>query len=172
MRQLGIRFKAVPSDFDESGVRALNPRAYTMKLAELKAGKVASRFRSAIVVGTDTVIVFKGKIFGKPRGKADAVRTLSMLNGRTHAVVSGVCVMDTHTGRKLTRSASTRVTFRNLSRSAIQAYVDSGEALGKAGSYAIQGRGAALVKEIRGDFYNVVGLPVPLLLDMLDEIRK
>jgi nucleoside triphosphate pyrophosphatase len=121
------------------------------------------------VVGVDTVVVVEGVVFGKPADEAAARAMLAALSGRVHEVVSGICVAEA--GREpRTASATTRVRFRALDDALLDWYVATGEWRGRAGGYAIQGRGAALVAEIEGDYLNVVGLPVAALLELLPEI--
>lgn len=119
----------------------------------------------ALVLGVDTLVTLDGAIFGKPADAAHALRTLELLDGRTHRVVSGVAV--TRDGETRTDTAITAVTFRTLGDAERRAYVATGEWRGRAGGYAIQGRGATLVHRIEGDYLNVVGLPVATLLDGL-----
>jgi septum formation protein len=119
------------------------------------------------VLGVDTVVSLGREIFGKPRDAADAVRMLAALAGRTHVVVSGVCLIAGD--RVRTAAAQTAVEFRALDAAAIDAYVATGEWAGRAGAYAIQGRGATLVTRIEGDYLNVVGLPTALLVRVLAE---
>jgi septum formation protein len=116
----------------------------------------------------DTLVALDGRVYGKPRDRDDAVATLSALAGRSHRVVSGICVVEEGEARSAT--AVTEVSFRPLSDSAISWYVDTQEWQGRAGGYAIQGRGAALVQSIQGDYLNVVGLPVATLLDLLPSL--
>jgi septum formation protein len=113
------------------------------------------------VVGVDTVVALDGRIYGKPAGEQEAAATLRALSGRTHAVVSGLAI-----GREVS-AATTLVTFRTLRPEVVEWYLATGEWRDRAGGYAIQGRGAALVARIEGDYLNVVGLPVALLLDRL-----
>jgi septum formation protein len=112
----------------------------------------------------DTVVSLGGRLYGKPAERVQARRTLEALGSRTHAVVSGVCLIDA--GRSRTAAATTLVEFRALDDALIDWYLDSGEWRERAGGYAIQGRGAALVAGIKGDFFNVVGLPVATLLTL------
>jgi septum formation protein len=120
------------------------------------------------VLGVDTIVVLDGAVFGKP-GDASAARAmLDRLSGREHEVVSGICVVEG--GEERTACATTRVRFRALDRATLDWYVATGEWEGRAGGYAIQGRGAALVAEIEGDYLNVVGLPVAALLELLPGI--
>jgi septum formation protein len=118
----------------------------------------------AVVLGVDTVVAVGARIYGKPRDAAAARATLSALSGRRHAVISGVCLIEA--GRQRTAAAVTEVSFRGLDEALIEWYVESGEWRERAGGYAIQGRGAALVERIDGDYSNVVGLPVATLLQM------
>ncbi|MFL5818310.1 MAG: Maf family protein [Conexibacter sp.] len=122
------------------------------------------------VVGVDTVVVLDGVIYGKPAGFAEARATLSRLSGRAHEVVSGLAVVED--GEVRTASATTRVTFRDVDRATLDWYLATEEWRERAGGYAIQGRGAALVAGIEGDYLNVVGLPVTALLDLLPGILQ
>ncbi len=116
------------------------------------------------VLGVDTVVALDGRIYGKPASSEDAGRTLGALAGRAHVVVSGVCLVDR--GVERTAVARTTVRFRPLDEAMIHWYVAGDEWRGRAGGYAIQGRGAALVESIEGDYFNVVGLPVAALLEL------
>jgi septum formation protein len=129
------------------------------------ARRKAEAIAGDLVVGVDTLVTLRGEIYGKPRDEAHARETLAALGGQTHQVISGVAVK--RDGAIDTMSAVTHVTFRPLNDELMDWYVACGEWHERAGGYAIQGRGAALVREIRGDYLNVVGLPVATLLDML-----
>lgn len=122
----------------------------------------------APVLGVDTVVVLDGAIYGKPAGEAEARGTLERLSGRTHEVVSGIAVVEG--GEARTASATTKVRFRDLDPAVLDWYLATGEWRERAGGYAIQGRGSALVAGIEGDYLNVVGLPVPALLGLLPGI--
>lgn len=137
-------------------------------LAVENARRKALAVDGPLVLGVDTVVVLDGAIFGKPADEAAARETLTRLAGRTHEVVSGIAVLEDGAAR--TASATTRVTFRALSDDTLDWYVATGEWRERAGGYAIQGRGAALVAGIEGDYLNVVGLPVPALLELLPGI--
>jgi septum formation protein len=130
-----------------------------------KARVVADRHPEATVLGVDTIVVLGRRIYGKPADRAQAEATLRALAGTEHAVISGVCVIEDRVAR--TAAARTGVRFRPLDEPLLDAYLDSEEWRERAGGYAIQGRGAALVAEIHGDYFNVVGLPVPTLIDLL-----
>jgi septum formation protein len=119
------------------------------------------------VLGVDTAVVLDGEVFGKPGSEADAERMLERLSGRTHEVVSGLCVVTP--GWTATLDETTRVTFRTLTPRDLARYVGSGEWAGRAGGYAVQGLGAGLVERIEGDYLNVVGLPAAALVRLLAE---
>lgn len=143
-----------------------DPVAVAVENARLKAQAVP---RADPVVGVDTIVVLDGAVCGKPRDEADARAMLARLSGRVHEVVSGICVVEA--GEVRTASATTRVKFRELG-GLLDWYVATGEWRERAGGYAIQGRGAALVRGIEGDYLNVVGLPVSTLLELLPGILQ
>jgi septum formation protein len=128
--------------------------------------------QSARVLGVDTVVALGGQVYGKPADEAEARSTLERLNGRTHRVLSGVCAVDPGAERVRTAAAVTTVTFRRSDERTLAWYLGTGEWRERAGAYAIQGRGAALVAGIEGDYLNVVGLPVPTLLDLWDDLLQ
>jgi septum formation protein len=140
------------------------PDEVAVENARRKAAAVAADRPSAVVLGADTIVALDGRIYGKP-GDAEAARaTLRALSGRTHTVVGGICLVEED--RVRTATARTEVEFRSFGEELIDWYVRSGEWRDRAGAYAIQGRGAALVKRIEGDYLNVVGLPVATLLEL------
>ena len=132
-----------------------------------KARSVADVAEDRPVVGVDTAVVLNGRIFGKPANAADAEEMLEELSGKTHVVVSGLCLLTP--GWEDVEHEATQVAFRELPPRELGIYVASGEWEGRAGGYAIQGRGAALVHSIEGDYLNVVGLPAALLVRLLAE---
>jgi septum formation protein len=139
-------------------------------LAGLKAENVAGRHPGSVVIGADTVVIVDGELLEKPRDDGEAAEFLHKLNGRIHEVITGLAVRKNDAGVSLLEQERTRVRFRDLTRSEIESYVASGEGRDKAGSYAIQGLGAGLVRSVDGCFYNVVGLPIALLIDMLKRV--
>jgi len=179
LEQLGIDFDVVVSDADElvSGdpIEVAVSNAVAKAQAAWRAGRdhrlrrrCPSGPTSMAVVGVDTVVVLDGVIYGKPSDAPGARATLERLSGRTHEVVSGIAVVDA--GETRTASATTRVSFRSLDPATLDWYLASEEWRERAGGYAIQGRGAALVAGIEGDYLNVVGLPVAALLELLPGI--
>lgn len=169
LRKTGLKFTVDASCYEEKFNSGLGPRALARFLSLQKAQSVAPRHRNALIIAADTFIFFRGKALGKPHTKEEAMRMLKKLNGGEHAVITGFTIIDTKSGKKISRSSETMVYFRRLSMKEIKSYVASGEPLDKAGGYAIQGVGALLVRKIEGDFFNVVGLPLNMLIQSLKE---
>lgn len=138
--------------------------------ARRKAETVASGRPDELVLGADTVVSLSGVLYGKPGDRAEARETLRALSGREHTVVSGLCL--TSGTRRSEVTVATSVVFRTLGSELTDWYLDSGEWSGRAGGYAIQGRGAALIASIAGDYWNVVGLPVAALLDLVPGLLR
>jgi septum formation protein len=170
LRQIGLACRIHPSTLDEDGETPFegeSPDAFAVRLALAKAMEVAERLGQGLVIGADTVVICDERILGKPRDDAEARASLTLLAGRTHRVITGVAVVEAKTGRAEIGTASTSVRMRPYDAEEAARYVASGEPLDKAGAYGIQGRGALLVEEIQGDYFNVVGLPLVLLTGLL-----
>ena len=167
LEQLDIPFTVVPPRYEESGLRGADPVEVVRAHAEAKARSVADEADDRPVLGVDTEVVLQGLIFGKPADATEAEQMLEELSGKTHVVMSGLCLLTP--GWEIVEHEGTRVTFRELTPRDLGAYVATGEWEGRAGAYAIQGRGAALVCAIEGDYLNVVGLPAALLVRLLAE---
>jgi septum formation protein len=172
LRQMGIDPKIVPSGFDERSISLSRPSTYVKRLATMKARSVAKSYKDGIIIGADSVVSVGNKIIGKPADSSDAISTLRFLSGKVHKVTTGVCIIDAATGASQSCSATTYVKLRSLSKSMISWYVGTGEPMGKAGSYGIQGKGAILVEWIRGDYYNITGLPLAVLFKMLERMGE
>ncbi len=170
LKQIKIPFKIVPSNVDEN-IDDLkgNPVDKAELLAHAKAMEVAKR-HEGLVLGADTIVVLGEKILGKPRDDQEAYAMLGMLSGKEHLVITGITLVDIQKNIELVQHEATIVRFRELNSSMINAYIESGEPKGKAGSYAIQGLGSIFVEEIRGCYSNVVGLPLTRLSKMLESI--
>lgn len=160
------KFEVIPAVTDEKVNISLFPEQMVCSLAESKCDEVFKTNRDKTVIGCDTVVVFEGEILGKPKDREDAFNTLKRLSGKTHYVITAVCVRNKH--KKLIDFDKTEVRFNTLTDEFIKIYVDSGSPLDKAGSYGIQDGG--LVKEYFGSYTNVVGLPVTLVKKMLEEV--
>ena len=165
LEQLGIPFDVVPPQWEE--IAGGEPRETVRANALGKARSVARAAGERPVLGVDTEVVLDGHVFGKAESEAVAEAMLEALAGHTHEVVSGLCLITP--GWEVVEHEVTRVTFRTLDARDLAAYVSFGEWEGSAGAYAVQGRGAALVERIEGDYLNVVGLPAALLVRLLAE---
>lgn len=168
MAHLGLPFKAVASKYQEAHYKQLPPARLVNFLAENKAAEVAQRYPKAIIIGADTVVACRGKVFHKPKTRQEAYRTLMALSGRVHEVYTGVCVISGE--HKLVAAAKTRIYFRKLSPQGIKNYIATGEPMDKAGAYGIQGLGAGLARKVEGDFTNVVGLPLDKTRQLLRRV--
>jgi septum formation protein len=173
-----IPFTVQPASIDETPLAGESPRECVVRLAREKALAVFRSNTQQYVLGADTIVVIDDVILGKPRDAEDAVRMLRLLSGRTHAVITGVCVVGPGArgqgpgGSEVkTASETTVVSFFELSDEEIRFYVASGEPMDKAGAYAIQGLASRWIPRIEGDYSNVVGLPVALVYRMLRERR-
>ncbi|HET8529265.1 MAG TPA: nucleoside triphosphate pyrophosphatase [Gaiellaceae bacterium] len=165
LEQLGIPFEVVAPDYVEHDPPEADAEQLVREHALGKARSVAAQAGDRPVLGVDTTVVLGGRIYAKPADAGDAERMLEELGGRTHAVVSGLALITP--GWELVDAEHTRVSFRPLTPRDLASYVATGEWEGRAGGYAIQGRGAALVERIEGDYLNVVGLPASLLVRLL-----
>lgn len=161
-------FNVVSSHADETLPDGIDPYEAPKYLSAIKAAAAAINFSDDIVIGCDTVVICDGKILGKPASHDDAKNMLRTLSGRTHEVVTGCTII--YRGVTHTFSEITEVEFYKLTEQEIDDYIVTGEPSDKAGSYGIQGKGALFVKGIKGDYYNVVGLPIALLSRKLKEL--
>ncbi len=167
LEQLGLPFDVVAPGYEEHDPPDADPVELVREHARGKALSVAGEADGRLVLAVDTTVVLDGRVYAKPSDAADAGRMLGELAGRTHAVVSGLCLLGP--GWEEVDTETTLVRFRPLSSRDLAAYVATGEWESRAGGYAIQGRGAALVERIEGDYLNVVGLPTVLLVRLLAE---
>lgn len=180
LSQIGLEFEVRPGNMEEI-TKSRIPSQMVLELSEGKAMNVFARLSEEeqgtfIVIGADTVVAFGDQIMGKPENDKRAVEMLSCLQGNTHQVYTGVTLVGhKRAGKELFKVSffeKTDVTMYPMSRTEIEAYVDTGEPMDKAGAYGIQGRCAAFIKEIRGDYNNVVGLPTGRLYQELKKLNK
>ncbi|MDE6586687.1 MAG: Maf family protein [Clostridia bacterium] len=167
LKQVIPEFEVCPAVAEEKVNTSIFPEQVACSLAESKCDEVFKKFPDKTVIGCDTIVVFKGMILGKPKDKEDAINTLKMLSGRSHYVITGVCVRNKF--NIVTDYDKTEVKFNVLSDDFINFYVEGGSPMDKAGSYGIQDDG--VVKEYFGSYTNVVGLPVTLIKKLLDGVR-
>lgn len=171
LRQAGIDFIAMPADVDERCLPNEEPDNHVIRLATEKARVVADKFEHGLVIGADTVVVVDGRILGKPVDRAEAVSMLRLLSGRGHRVMTGLALANAGSREVLCHVEITDVFFRELGDREIDAYVNSGEPMDKAGAYGIQEKGVFFVRRVEGCYNNVVGLPLFALGQMLGRGR-
>jgi len=160
LRMLGIPFSIIPPDVDESRLFEETPREYVLRISYEKAHKVGRHFPEKWVIGADTIVVYKKKILGKPANEDAAFKMLQLLKGKWHKVITGFCVLNVDREITYHDAVETKVFMKDLLDAEIMKYIGTSEPLDKAGSYAVQGRGGYMVKEIKGSYSNVVGLPI------------
>jgi len=169
LRDLGLAFTVYAPEVDERKEVPDDPERHAAFVAERKARAAAGKFHECVILAADTIVVRGSHILGKPADEDEALEMLRSLAGREHRVLTGVCVGHAARARFETRVVTTTVRFHAVDDDELRRYVASGEPMGKAGAYAIQGRGGLLVSGIEGDYSNVVGLPLGATLDLLEE---
>ena len=178
LRNAGIAFTVCPANIPEIPLAGESPRACAERLAREKARATGRQHPGKVVLGADTIVVAEGQILGKPCDEAEATRMLRLLSGRTHQVITGICLVgpvrrtenqELGAGFEDTRSECTLVSMTTFSDEDIHSYIATGEPMDKAGAYAVQGLASRWIPRIEGDYFNVVGLPVALVHRMLRE---
>ena len=168
LRQLSLDFKVVPADVAEVHHEQMTARELSQINAYRKARTIAKKFPDALVLAADTLVYLEATLFGKPATLEDAFRMLEQLQGRTHQVVTGICLLHLRNHRQAVFAESTAVTFHPLDEASIRRYLSSVNPLDKAGAYAIQEEGDLIVEKIDGSYTNVVGLPLERLMAELE----
>ena len=173
LRAAGWPFAAVAADIDESPRQGEDAVSYVKRLALSKAQRVAREFTEGLVLGADTTVLVEEEMLGQPLDDDDARRMLKLLSGKWHEVLTGVALLraDEH-AQRLVDHETTRVRFARMSEEEIDWYVATGEPRGKAGAYGIQGPAALFVEEIQGDYFNIVGLPVRLVYELIRKMKQ
>ncbi len=159
LEQIGVLFEIVKAEGEEV-IKTDIPSEAVKELSRQKAREVAAKTDGDVVIGADTVVAVSGRILGKPKDAEDAVRMIKMIQGKAHEVVTGVTLILKESGQEICFAETTKVHVYPMTEEQVQAYVESGEPMDKAGAYAIQGKFAAYVSGIEGDYNTVVGLPV------------
>ena len=165
----GWPYEPITAGIDESLLPNEEPAAYVQRLARSKAEAVAHKLQSGLVLGADTTVVVENEILGQPVDDADAIRMLNLLNGKWHEVLTGVAVVRVG-GQARVDYETTHVRFAEMTNAEIDWYVATGEARGKAGAYGIQGAAGLFIEEIRGDYFNIVGLPIRLVYELTTQV--
>jgi len=163
LRLIGVEFELSPSDTVERPHSDEAPADYITRLARAKVIAAARKYEAGLVIGADTIVVLDGRLMGKPEDTSAAERMLTQLSGKWHAVMTGVALYDIESKAEVADYDKTLVKFARLTEKEIEWYVATGEPMDKAGAYGIQGLGGLFVEEIAGNYYNVVGLPLPLV---------
>lgn len=168
LESIGLDFSVIPSNYEEEHGLGLSPAEYVKYLSKMKGREVAKR-HEGLIISADTVVVHKDRIIGKPRDKEHAFEILSLLSDDIHSVFTGYTILEN--SKIISKSVETKVFFNKLSDDEINEYINTGEPIGKAGAYAIQGLGKKYIKKIDGCYHNVVGLPLPSLIETLKEFN-
>lgn len=168
LRNAGIEFAVQPPNISEDPRPGEDPATLARRLALEKAREIFRKNPGKFVLSADTVVVIDGQMLAKPQDADDAVRMLSLLSGRTHEVITGVCLTGPENVQDV-RAENTRVTFNRIEEAEIREYVATGDPMDKAGGYGIQGMASRWIPKIEGDYFNVVGLPVALVWKMFRE---
>jgi septum formation protein len=167
LRQVGLSFRVVPSRVEELNRSGMESPRHALYWATVKAEEVAHRYPGEWVLGADTIVVLEGTILGKPADAPEAARMLSRLSGRSHEVITGLCLVSERAAVREQLAVETRVYMKQFTPEEIQGYIDTGEPMDKAGAYGIQGVGGCLVERIEGSYSNVVGLPICETVELL-----
>jgi septum formation protein len=157
---MGLDFEIAPSNYAEDMSRKMKPKAMVMEFSHQKALDVSKRFRDGIVIGVDTIVVFRGKNIGKPKSDEDAFRLLKSFSGKKQFVYSGVCLIDCKSGKTIRDCEITEVYFKKLDDHEIRSYIRTGEHRDKAGAYGIQNLSSIFIRKVNGCYSNVMGFPV------------
>ncbi len=168
LRRLGLEVEVIPSNISEETFEGLTPENTVVRLALEKARDVAGRLDfPGLVIGADTIVVLDGLIMGKPENPEQAFDMLNRLSGREHTVITGLALVDRSMGVEMADYQCTRVKMKQIESSRLRKYIQTGEPFDKAGAYAVQGKASVFVDSIAGCFFNVMGLPVAMLDNML-----
>lgn len=171
LKQLGIKFKSFSVNTIEEVLDGEHPIVCVKRLANEKMTRARMKVNNSVIITADTIVVLDRKVIGKPKNKTDAIRILSHLSGRVHTVYTGFCVLNQKTNKSILDFEKTKVEFRELTKDEILDYVGGGSPMDKAGAYGIQDDfGAVFVKQIKGCYYNVVGLPLTKLYNALRKL--
>ena len=172
LQQVQIEFEPDPSQLEEVLDFQLSPDEMVLRLAEAKAQDVASRHKTGRILAADTMVIFKEHRLGKPQNRQDAASMLRLLSGQKHQVMTAVVLMDLDTHRRKEAVETTTVTMGHISEGDLEWYLNSGESFGKAGAYAIQGLAARFIQSVEGCYYNVIGLPLFRVIQMMKELDE
>lgn len=167
LENASVKFEVMASSIEELTLDGESPCQMVMRLACEKGMDIASRQKNDLIISADTIVVIDNTVLGKPENEIEARKMITSLSGRTHQVITGISLINLDNNKKIIDYVISNVKFKNLSEEDINDYIRTKESLDKAGAYGIQGYGALLVDEIQGDYFNIVGLPISRLSDLL-----
>ena len=167
LENANVKFKIMSSDIEELTLDGESPCQMVMRLAFEKGIDIANKQKSDLVISADTIVVLDNNVLGKPKDEKEARYMIESLSGKTHQVITGISLINLENNKKIIDYVISNVKFKNLYEEDINDYISTNESLDKAGAYGIQGYGALLVDEIQGDYFNIVGLPISRLSDLL-----
>ena len=170
LEMIGLKFKVVESKIKEKIDQNLPPHFLSKKLSFEKAKTVYKNHKDSIIIAADTIVICDGKILGKPRDEKEALEMLKFLSNKSHLIITGFTIMSSDLKKPITRSEETKVYMKKITRKEIDSYIKTGEPMGKAGAYAIQGMAQKFIEKIEGDFFNAVGLPIHSLMHELKNL--
>jgi septum formation protein len=170
LKNAGVELEVAAPLYKEDMAIDLPPQELAKHLAQKKAQSVAGQYPDAVIIGADTIVVLGNTVFGKPETDLHAKEMLSQLSGNIHQVITGYALLDTKSGKTIVRCETTTLKMKPLTSVEIDTYIRTGEPLGKAGAYAIQGKGQELIERVEGGHLNVIGLPVDAVLAALQEL--
>ncbi|QGU00051.1 Septum formation protein Maf [Candidatus Syntrophocurvum alkaliphilum] len=165
--KIGLEFEVIPAGINEEGLTANSPDELVQKLAILKGRHIANKVESGIIISADTIVVLNGQILGKPFNRDSAKAMLKTLSNNIHEVQTGLCLINKDLDNELVIVEKTMVHFKSLTNEEIDFYIKTGEPMDKAGAYGIQGFASVFIKKIEGCYFNVVGLPLHRLYELL-----
>lgn len=169
LENVKVDFTIIKSNIKEVILENESPKEVAMRLAFEKCMDIASKNTNDLVIGADTIVVLENTILGKPKDEEDAYRMIKLLSNKKHQVITGISLINLSLDKKVIDYVVSEVTFKNLSDETIRDYINTKESLDKAGAYGIQGYGGLLVNSISGDYFNIVGLPISKISDLLKE---
>lgn len=173
LEKAGINFEIIAPDYDENIINNIFTYQKIENIAENKCESAAKIIDfPAVIISADTVVIYNNTVMGKPKDFNDAFNMLSVLSGKTHKVVTAVCIKDNEKNKKIIKSDTSEVTFNKLSEDEIKNYINTYKPYDKAGSYGIQELDSTFIKDIKGEYDNIVGLPTKMLINMLEEINN
>ena len=164
-----LKFEIQKSDIEEVILENESPESMVVRLAYEKVYDVAQKNKDKLVIGADTIVALDNEVLGKPKDKEEAYQMIKKLSNKTHKVITGISLINISHGMVVNDYVVSLVTFKDLSEDSIKDYINTNESLDKAGAYGIQGYGALLVGNIQGDYFNIVGLPISKLSDLLKD---